>query len=137
MPRSLTLAQARAVLDAAAAEADRVGQPMNTAVVDDAGRLVAFAAMDGTKLVGEEISQAKAVTAVYFQLDTADLVPLVQPGGPLYGIEATGGGHLVVFPGGVLLRTADGALAGAVGVSAGTVEQDQQVALAAARAFPG
>ncbi len=77
---------------------------MNIAVVDDGGNLVAFAAMDGTKLIGEDISQKKALTAVYFQMDTKDLAPLVQPGQPLYGIESTTGGRLVVFGGGVLLH---------------------------------
>jgi uncharacterized protein GlcG (DUF336 family) len=91
--------------------------------------------MDGTKLIGVDISQRKALTAVYFQTDTRDLAPLVQPGAPLYGIEATTGGRLVVFGGGVLLRTADGAVAGGVGVSAGTVEEDHQVAEAGRKAF--
>jgi uncharacterized protein GlcG (DUF336 family) len=35
---------------------------MNIAVVDDGGNLVAFVAMDGTKLIGEDISQKKALT---------------------------------------------------------------------------
>jgi uncharacterized protein GlcG (DUF336 family) len=135
MSRNITLDQARSILDACVAEAESVGQPMNIAVVDDGGNLVAFAAMDRTKLIGEDISQKKALTAVYFQTDTRDLVPLVQPGAALYGIESTSGGRLVVFGGGVLLRTTDGEVAGGVGVSAGTVEEDHQVAEAGRRAF--
>jgi len=135
MSRNITLAQAEAVIAACRNEAETVGQPMNIAVVDDGGNLVAFAAMDDTKLIGEDISQKKALTAVYFQMDTRDLAPLVQPGQPLYGIEATTGGRLVVFGGGVLLRTPDGQVAGGVGVSAGTVEEDHQVAEAGRKAF--
>jgi hypothetical protein len=89
MARLLTLDQADAIVAACKQEAAAVGQPMNIAVVDDGGNLVAFCAMDGTKLIGEDISQKKALTAVYFQMDTTDLAPLVQPGQPLYGIEAT------------------------------------------------
>ncbi len=137
MARQITLARAEAIVHACKAEAQSVGQPMNIAVVDDGGNLVAFAAMDDTKLIGVDISQRKALTAVYFQTDTRDLVPLVQPGAALYGIEATTGGRLVVFGGGVLLRTADGAVAGGVGVSAGTVEEDHQVAEAGRKAFSG
>ena len=137
MARKITLEQATAVVQACAEEARTVGQPMNIAVVDDGGNLVAFAAMDDTKLIGEDISQKKALTSVYFQMDTKDLVPLVQPGAALYGIEATSGGRLVVFGGGVLLRDADGQVAGGVGVSAGTVEEDHQVAEAGRRAFSG
>ena len=137
MARLITLDQANAIIAACTQAAGAVGQPMNIAVVDDGGNLVAFAAMDGTKLIGEDISQKKALTAVYFQMDTSDLAPLVQPGQPLYGIEATTGGRLVVFGGGVLLTTADGAVAGGVGVSAGTVDEDHQVAEAGRAAFTG
>ena len=137
MPRNITLAQAEAIIEACKAEAVSVGQPMNIAVVDDGGNLVAFAAMDDTKLIGENISQRKALTAVLFQMDTRDLVPLVQPGAALYGIESAGDGRLVVFAGGVLLRSPDGQVAGGVGVSAGTVDEDHQVAEAGRRAYAG
>jgi uncharacterized protein GlcG (DUF336 family) len=137
MARIITLEQAEAIVQACKAEAATVGQPMNIAVVDDGGNLVAFAAMDDTKLIGEDISQRKALTAVMFQMDTKDLAPLVQPGQPLYGIESTSEGRLVVFGGGVLLRTSDGRVAGGVGVSAGTVDEDHQVAEAGRKAFSG
>ena len=137
MARQITLDQAEAIVAACKQEALAVGQPMNIAVVDDGSHLVAFAAMDDTKLIGNDIAQKKALTAVYFQMDTKDLVPLVQPGAELYGIEATGGGRLVVFAGGVLLRTADGTVAGGVGVSAGTVDEDDRVARAGAAAYSG
>ncbi len=135
MARQITLEQADAIVAACKAEAQTVGQPMNIAVVDDGANLVAFASMDGTKLIGVDISQCKALTAVYFQTDTRDLAPLVQPGAPLFGIESTSGGRLVVFGGGVLLTAPDGSVVGGVGVSAGTVEQDHQVADAGRRAF--
>jgi uncharacterized protein GlcG (DUF336 family) len=137
MPRNITLAQAETIIEACKAEAVSVGQPMNISVVDDGGNLVAFAAMDDTKLVGENISQRKALTAVMFHADTRDIVPLVQPGAPLYGIESTNDGKLVIFGGGVLLRTPDGKIAGGVGVSAGSVEEDHQVAEAGRKAFSG
>ncbi len=135
MSRNITLDQAEAILQACKEEALAIGQPMNIAVVDDGANLVAFAAMDDTKLIGLDISQRKALTAVYFQTDTRDLVPLVQPGAPLYGIEATSAGRLVVFGGGVLLRDADGKIVGGVGVSAGSVDEDHQVAEAGRKAF--
>lgn len=135
MARVISLEQAEAVVRACKAEADRIGQPMNIAVVDDGANLVTFSSMDGTKLVGVDIAQRKALTAVYFQTDTKDLAPLVQPGQPLFGIESTSGGRLVVFGGGVLLRDASGEVAGGVGVSAGSVEQDHQVADAGRTVF--
>ncbi len=137
MARRITLEQAHTIVDACKAEALDIGQPMNIAVVDDGGNLVAFVAMDDTKLIGADISQKKALTAVYFQMDTSDLAPLVQPGQPLFGIESTTGGRLVVFGGGVLLTGSDGSVLGGVGVSAGTVDQDHQVADAGRKAFSG
>ncbi|GAA1298101.1 GlcG/HbpS family heme-binding protein [Pseudonocardia xinjiangensis] len=137
MSRNITLEQAENIIEACKVEANSIGQPMNIAVVDDSANLVAFVAMDDTKLIGADISQKKALTAVYFQTDTRELVPLVQPGAALYGIESTTGGRLVVFAGGVLLRTSDGTIAGAVGVSAGTVDEDHQVAEAGRKAFVG
>ena len=137
MSRAITLEQAEAIIEACKAEAVSVGQPMNIAVVDDGGNLVAFVAMDGTKLIGEDIAQKKALTSVLFQMDTRDLGPLVQPGEALYGIESVGGGRIVVFGGGVLLRTPDGAVAGGVGVSAGSVDEDHQVAEAGRNAYTG
>ena len=135
MSRGTTLEQAQEIIEACRSEATAIGQPMNITVVDDAGHLVAFAAMDDTKLIGEDISQKKALTAVYFQMDTRDLVPLVQPGAPLYGIEATSQGRLVVFGGGVMLKDENGTVVGGVGVSAGSVEEDHDVAAAGAAAF--
>jgi uncharacterized protein GlcG (DUF336 family) len=60
-------------------------------------------------------------------------MPLVQPGAELYGLEQTAGG-MVVFGGGVPVHR-DGELVGAVGVSAGSAEQDVRVADAAAAAL--
>lgn len=63
---------------------------------------------------------------------TAALYPLAQPGASLYGIEETNGG-LIVFGGGVPVFV-DGFFVGAVGVSGGSVEQDESIANAGATA---
>ena len=102
MSASLTHAAARAVLDAGIAEADAIGQPMNIAVVDDGGHLVAFARMDGAIKASIDISTRKAKTAVLMNLPTSALSKVTQPGEELYGLEWTSGG-LVTFGGGVLL----------------------------------
>ena len=57
---------------------------------------------------------------------TAALMSLAQPGAELYGLEQTSGG-LVIFGGGIPL-TVDGVVVGAIGVSAGSVDQDVSVA---------
>jgi uncharacterized protein GlcG (DUF336 family) len=135
MSASLTHAQARRILDAGIAKAAEIGQPMNIAVVDDGGHLVAFGRMDGAIKASIDIATRKAVTSVMMNLPSAALTALVQPGAELYGLEQLSGG-LVAFGGGIPLR-AGGELVGAVGVSAGSVAQDVTVADAAAAAFTG
>ena len=125
---------ARRILDAAIAKAEEIEQPMNIAVVDDGARLVAFVRMDGAILASIDIAQKKAFTAMALKTDTIDLGPLTQPGQELWGIEHTNGG-LVTFGGGVVLRDAKGEPIGAIGVSAGSVEQDVKVAKAGAAAL--
>lgn len=104
---------------------------MNLAVVDSGGNLKAFARMDDAWLGSIDISIKKARTARYFDMPTADLSPMVQPGEPLYHIEFSNG-ELITFPGGIPLTLDDGSVIGAVGVSGSTVDNDQAVAEAAA-----
>ena len=126
MPAALDLATARRVLDAALAKADEIGQPMNVAVADAGGHLMAFARQEGAILGSIDIAIRKARTAVLLGMSTAQLGSLSGPGAMLYGIEVTNGG-LVLFGGGVPL-VVEGVVLGAVGVSAGSVEQDVTVA---------
>ena len=132
---SLPLTKAQAVLEAAIAKADEIGQPMNIAVVDDGGHLVAFARMDGAIKASIDISTRKATTSVLMNAPTAALMDLVQPGAELYGLEQLSGG-LVVFGGGIPLQL-DGVTVGAIGVSAGSAAQDVAVAEAGVAALAG
>ena len=132
---SLPLTKAQAVLEAAIAKADEIGQPMNIAVVDDGGHLVTFARMDGAIKASIDISTRKATTSVLMNAPTAALMDLVQPGAELYGLEQLSGG-LVVFGGGIPLQL-DGVTVGAIGVSAGSAAQDVAVAEAGVAAFSG
>jgi uncharacterized protein GlcG (DUF336 family) len=134
VPARLTLEAAEAVVAAAKAEATAIGQPMNIAVVDAGGHLVAFARMDGAIFASIDISQRKAYTSAAMKLPTGALKDVTQPGAPLYGLEHSSGG-LVTFAGGIPLPGPDGEPVGAIGVSAGTVEQDQRVAEAGVAAW--
>lgn len=130
---AITLPTATAVIQAATEKAKEIGQPMNIAVVDDGGHLVAFVRMDGAIKASIDISIRKARTSILMNLPTSALMPLVQPGAELYGLEHTSGG-MVIFGGGMLL-TVDGEVVGAIGVSAGSVEQDVAVAEAGVAAL--
>jgi uncharacterized protein GlcG (DUF336 family) len=131
---TITLEEARRVIDGAVRKAQEIGQPMDIAVVDAGGNLKAHVRMDGAFVGSITISINKAYTAIAFQQQTAHLQEDTQPGGPIFGLSDAHGGRLVVFPGGIPL-VREGEIVGAIGVSTGTVEQDQQVAEAGAAGF--
>ena len=130
---NITLAQAEAAIAAAKVKAAAIDTKMNISVVDAGSNLVAFARMDGAWIGSVDISFKKAKTAAWFTMDTAALVPLVQPGASLYNIEHSNGG-LITFPGGVVIKDTAGEVIGAIGVSGSSVENDHEVATAGAAA---
>lgn len=129
--KDISLDQAHAVIMAAVAKAREIDTKMDVAVVDAGGNLKAFVRMDGAWLGSIDIAIKKARTSRMFDFPTGEIGKLSQPGGPLYNIEHSNGG-LITFPGGVPLKTADGTVIGAVGVSGSTVENDHTVAAAGA-----
>ncbi|AMM19529.1 glycolate utilization protein [Frondihabitans sp. PAMC 28766] len=124
----ITLTQATTIVEAARSFAESKGFLMNIAVVDQGANLKAFGRMDGAWLGSIDISIKKARTARWFDMESGDLGPLSQPGGPLYNIEVSNGG-LITFPGGIPLTVGD-EIVGAIGVSGGSVDEDRSVALA-------
>jgi len=131
--KDISAEQAQAVLMAAVAKATKIGTKMDVAVVDAGGNLKAFIRMDGAWLGSIDISQKKACTARWFDMNTGAIGGLSQPGGSLYNIEHSNGG-LITFPGGIPLKDGDTVI-GAVGVSGSTVEDDHAVAEAGAAAI--
>ena len=137
MPRTcetVTLEDAKRMLSAAEAKAASFGIAYNIAIVDAGGHLVAFLRQDGALIGSIDLAIDKAVTARMFDKVTSDLATLAQPGKPLFGIQESNAGKVVIFGGGIPV-TFDGSIVGAVGTSAGTVEQDIAVAEAAIAAL--
>jgi len=130
----VTLNDAMKIIGAAEKKAAAIGQPMNIAVADAGGNLVAHVRMDGAWIGSIDISIKKAFTARAFDIATRDLAPLAQPGGDFFGIDASNGGRVMIFAGGIPLKRA-GKVVGAIGVSGGSGEQDQSVAEAGATAY--
>jgi uncharacterized protein GlcG (DUF336 family) len=122
------------MLQAGEKAAADIGIAYNIAVVDAGGNLVAFVRQDGALIGSIDLAIGKAVTARIFDKPTSLLAELAQPGAPLFGIQETNSGRIVIFGGGIPVK-ANGAIVGAVGTSAGTVEQDIAVAEAAVAAF--
>ncbi len=130
----ITLADARRVIAAGEKKAADIGQPMNIAVVDEGGNLVAHVRMDRAWIGSVDISINKAWTARAFDISTKDLGENSQSGDQFFGIHVSNRGRVMIFAGGVPLKRG-GQVVGAVGVSGGLGKQDQAVAEAAAEAF--
>jgi uncharacterized protein GlcG (DUF336 family) len=128
------LEDARRVIAAAEKKAAAIGQPMNIAVVDAGGNLVAHVRMDNAWIGSIDISINKAFTARAFDISTKELASLSQSGGEFFGIHVSNHGRVMVFAGGVPLKR-DGKVVGAIGVSGGMGAQDHAVAEAGAAAF--
>ena len=127
----MSLAQARKVIVAAERKAKKIKQPMNIAVVDEGGNLVAHVRMDGAWIGSIDISINKAFTSRAFDIATKDLAEHSQSGGQFFGIHVSNRGRIMIFAGGIPLRQ-DGKVIGAIGVSGGSGEQDHAVAEAGA-----
>lgn len=130
----VTLEDARRIISAAEKKALEIGQPMNIAVVDGGGNLVAHVRMDGAWLGSIDISIKKAYTSRAFDLSTKDLAEQSQSGGQFFGIHASNNGKVMIFAGGIPLYS-EGQVVGGIGVSGGLGEQDHAVAEAGAALF--
>jgi uncharacterized protein GlcG (DUF336 family) len=130
----ITLEDARRIIAAAEKKAADIGQPMNIAVVDEGGNLVAHVRMDRAWIGSVDISINKAWTSRAFDITTKDLGENSQPGDQFFGIHASNRGRVMIFAGGIPLKRGD-QVVGAVGVSGGSGKQDHAVAEAGAAAF--
>ena len=130
MPRTeetISLEDAKRMLAAAEAKATGLRIAYNIAVVDSGGHLIAFLRQDGALIGSINLAINKAVTARIFNRATADLARLAQSGDPLFGIQESNSGQVVIFGGGIPILL-NGHIVGGIGASAGTVEQDIAVA---------
>ena len=130
----VTLKDAKNVIVAAERKATELEQPMNIAVADAGGNLIAHVRMDNAWMGSIDIAIKKAFTARAFDIATKDLAALSQPGGQFFGIHASNEGRVMIFAGGVPLKR-NGKVVGAIGVSGGSGVQDHAVAEAGAAAF--
>jgi uncharacterized protein GlcG (DUF336 family) len=130
----ITLEEAQRIISAAEHRARQMGQPMNIAVMDAGRNLVAFHRMDGAWVASIDIAIDKAFTSAGRGLTTRKIGEMAQPGQPLFGINTTNGGRIVIFAGGIPLMR-DGEAVGAIGVSGGTPDEDHEVAEAGVATF--
>ncbi|MEL6318439.1 MAG: heme-binding protein [Pseudomonadota bacterium] len=106
-------------------------KPMAVAVLDAGGHVTAFEREDGASALRFQIAHGKAYGAVALGMGSRAIFQRAEQQ-PFFvqSINALAGGALVPVPGGVLIRDADGALMGAVGVTGDTSDEDEACALA-------
>ena len=126
----LTMAKNAAERVKSASVANKV--PVAVCVVDVHGNVVLHHRMTGAPAFSIELSERKAYTSALVGMRTADLLPLVQPGPPLFQLSTVAAGRFCAMGGGVPL-TSDGRIVAGVGVSGGTVDQDVAIVEAALR----
>lgn len=130
----INLATAKKLIAAAEEEASNIGVQMVITVLDEGGNLVASHRMDDAWLASVDIAENKAWTSVALKMPTSDLAEATVPKAELYGLNTTNQGRIVVFGGGFPLEK-DGKVAGAIGVSGSSVENDVKVAEAGVKEF--
>lgn len=132
--KSLDLADAQKLISLALEKAKEIKSPSNIAIVDANGYLLSHVRMDGAQLPSIEHAIHKAKTSALFQKSTIALQKDSEPGGSLFGLNNTLDNTVIVFAGGEPIKL-DDTVIGAIGISGGTAEQDQTVALSASENF--
>ena len=123
----MTLALANALIEKVKAKAAEMGVNAVVAVSDKAGRPVSVQCMDDAYIASFDIAINKTYTSASLKMSTEQLSNLSQPGQPLYGIQFTNNGKIVIFGGGEVLEK-DGKIVGALGVSGGSAAEDTELA---------
>ncbi len=127
--KALTLAEARKAMAAATAEAKNNGWNVVIVVADDAGYPLTIDRLDNAQRPSVDISIGKAKTAALFRRPSGALEEAINKGRPAL---LSADGH-VFLQGGVPIIV-NGDVIGAVGVSGVRADQDEQVAMAGAKA---
>jgi len=129
---SVSLDEARTIIAATFAKAAELGlKPLGVVVLDAAGQLKACERQDGASHMRVDIATGKAHGAVALGSGSRAIFKRAQE--QAYFVNAVNTlarGLLVPVPGGVLIRDANGAIVGAVGVSGDASDQDEAAAVA-------
>ena len=129
---SVTLAQASTIVDVALKKGrDTHCAPLTVAVLDAGGHLVAFKREDKSGILRYDIANGKAWGALGMGFGSRELADRAGKNPLFFGVLATvSHGRLVPVPGGVLIKDAEGAVLGAVGISGDTSDKDETCAIA-------
>lgn len=130
----MTLTLAKKLAEKVEAEAAKIGVKAVVAISNSGARPVLVECMDDSYIASYDVAFQKAYTVVALKMSTIDLKALSQPNQPLYGIQFTNDGQIVIFGGGVPLKV-NGKVIGGLGVSGGSEEQDTYLAAYGEKVF--
>jgi 3-hydroxyisobutyrate dehydrogenase len=135
-PVRLTLDRAALIVEAALrCGRERNLAPLTVAVLDAGGHLVAFQREDNSGIMRFDIAFGKAWGSLGMGFGSREFLARTQANPTFVGALATAsGGRMIPVPGGVLIKTQDGAIVGAVGISGDVSDQDEACCLAGIQA---
>jgi len=118
-----------AMLGAAVAKAEEIGQPQCIVIVDASGELLGELRMTGAKYLSRKSAASKARTAASIGAETTAIPEHVRP-----HIAAATGGEMTGLGGGMPIYV-NKVLVGGIGIGSGSPDQDIAVATAALAAI--
>jgi len=124
---NISLKVATALIHEVELKAAKMGVKAVIAVYNSGANPVAVHVMDDAYIASYDVATNKAYTSAALKMSTLTLKSLSGPGDPLYGIQNTNQGRIVIFGGGEPLYY-NNRLVGALGVSGGSEEQDSELA---------
>ena len=126
---------AKRAMTAAGAKAEAMGKPVSIAIVDIAGAMVLFERFGNIASFTAGVAEGKATGSAYTGRDSGMLEQMMQTGGAVFEAiaDALEGRRFVARQGAVPI-VKDGVVVGAIGVSGGTSQEDEDIARAGAAA---
>jgi uncharacterized protein GlcG (DUF336 family) len=128
----LTLDECRTIISRTLARGREMNlRPLAVCVLDAGGHVKAFEREDGASNLRYQIAHGKANGALGLGMGSRGLMKRAEQQA-YFVLAATAAfdGALVPVPGGVLVRTAEGEIIGAVGVTGDTSDNDEAAAIA-------
>ena len=123
----MSLSLAVKLIERVEEKAAEMGLAVVVAVSDASGRPVAVHCMDGAYYGSFDVAVNKTFTSTAFQMPTAKLADLCQPGKELYGLQFSNEGKVQILGGGEPLMVGE-TMIGALGVSGGSAKEDTELA---------
>ncbi|MEM0173362.1 MAG: heme-binding protein [Sulfolobaceae archaeon] len=130
----ITLDEAKILAEGAEIHAKNLGVRVCIGVSDESGNPILLYRMDGAFLISIEIALSKAFTAAVLGIPTRVIGETTRPDKPNYGLQFTNLGKFTILPGGFPIIVDDKVIGG-IGISGGTGEQDEEIAISALKYF--